>query len=1091
MKENLSFLITFPRKMADRGIDYYSRGFVKNFRYEKAKDDQLNVTASVLGSKKNVYDIFLTVQINQDLLEFHGGRCSCPIGYKCKHIAATLIKSYDLLIKQKIGQAPELTITEWNKWWNDLKISPIENAVKSSEMICYVFDESFDLGEHVLSVMIGKSRILKQGNLGKIQPLSVESSFWRDHAINTDAEIAFMITKENGYQHTTDYLVGNQSGFLFKKILETNRAFWRDISCPLKIADQRRLIPNWKFLSNGYQQLEFEVAEEGQVLPLLPPWYLDKEHQACGILYSDLDVKNLSPLLKAPKIAPDDVDNFKDFLSKNDINIPDPQSYIVEKKDIIPNFHIHVFMADEIREFSWESEQPSFLVRPSFLYGKTKISVTNKDNPIRVLENNKIFESSRDLDKEEKFLKGFLNEKIPLEYLYPDETIYEKYLDCFVFSDEYSKTEDKLAIISKAVQWWKDKKFSVSIDSNFPYHFISSKDWYMDTQMGSQMQWFDLELGIELEGRKVNLLPNIVSWIQENPKIFQPEALHKLDNKKSLLVKMPDKKYIELPIKKIKQVLLTLCELYDPDSLENGKLKIPKIRAKDVLDNAKQFKSNLKEEEALKQFAKSLEGFKGILTIDPPKKFKTELRGYQKEGLNWLQFLSTYQLGGILADDMGLGKTIQTLAHLCLEREKVKTPSLVIAPTSLMGNWNQEIKKFAPHLKALILHGQNRHELFSKIPKSDVVVTTYPLLIRDHEQLLKHPYHAVILDEAQVVKNARTKYAKICRDFEAHHRICLTGTPMENHLEELWALFDFVLPGLLGTSKQFKRVFRVPIEKDGALSLQKSLVKRISPFMLRRTKDKVVKELPPKTEMVQTIEIEGGQRKLYEGIRLSMQKKVKKALESKGLNASQILILDALLKLRQACCDPRLLPLKSAEKVKESAKFEYLKEMLTKLIEEDRKILLFSSFTSMLKLIEDHLIAEKISYSKLTGQTRKRSKEIDRFQKGKNTIFLISLKAGGVGLNLTAADTVIHYDPWWNPAAENQATDRAHRIGQDKPVFVYKLITKNTVEEKILKLQEKKQALMDGLFDQKRKSSARLSLEDVEDLFKPLESSNQ
>jgi SNF2 family DNA or RNA helicase len=437
---------------------------------------------------------------------------------------------------------------------------------------------------------------------------------------------------------------------------------------------------------------------------------------------------------------------------------------------------------------------------------------------------------------------------------------------------------------------------------------------------------------------------------------------------------------------------------------------------------------------------------------------------------------------------MGLGKTVQTLAHFGVEKaaRRLKCPSLLIAPTSLVHNWSSEAKRFCPNLSILVLHGANRKEQYSNIKKADIVITTYPLVMRDKAILLTHDFYYIVLDEAQAIKNAKAKSTQVILQLSAKHRICLTGTPMENHLGELWSLYNFVLPGLLGSSKQFKTLFRTPIERHGDALRYEQLANRIKPFLLRRRKDDVLKELPPKTEIIRHIEIEGAQRDLYETIRLSMEKKVRDAIHAKGMARSQIMILDALLKLRQICCAPSLLKLKTIQQAIASAKLDDLMNFLPSLIEEGRQVLLFSSFTSMLALIEAQLNERSIGYVKLTGQTRDRQTPIERFQNAEVPLFLISLKAGGVGLNLTAADTVIHYDPWWNPAAEQQATDRAHRIGQTKPVFVYKLITKGTVEEKILQMQNKKKALISGVIEQKHVEKVQLTPDDLNFLFQPL-----
>jgi SNF2 family DNA or RNA helicase len=341
----------------------------------------------------------------------------------------------------------------------------------------------------------------------------------------------------------------------------------------------------------------------------------------------------------------------------------------------------------------------------------------------------------------------------------------------------------------------------------------------------------------------------------------------------------------------------------------------------------------------------------------------------------------------------------------------------------------------------------------------------------------------VIADEAQFVKNPATAAAKALRRLTARHRLALTGTPLENHLGELWALFDFVSPGFLGDAKGFTKNWRTPIEKRGSVERQKQLARRVRPFLLRRTKAEVATDLPPKTEIVESIALGQQQRDLYDGIRLSMHKKLRDLIAAKGLKRSRIELLDALLKLRQACCDPRLVKTAGTPAKAGSAKLERLMEMLPSLIEDGRKILLFSQFTSMLELIQNELRQAQIPFVLLTGDTTDRATPVRRFQRGEVPLFLISLRAGGTGLNLTAADTVIHYDPWWNPAVEAQATDRAHRIGQDKPVFVYKLMTLDTIEVKMGELKGRKQALADGLFDPEAGSALDISESDVEFLL--------
>ncbi|MEM9058572.1 MAG: DEAD/DEAH box helicase, partial [Pseudomonadota bacterium] len=483
-----------------------------------------------------------------------------------------------------------------------------------------------------------------------------------------------------------------------------------------------------------------------------------------------------------------------------------------------------------------------------------------------------------------------------------------------------------------------------------------------------------------------------------------------------------------------------------------------------------------------------LRGGAAVRPVPAPAGLAGTLRSYQQDGLNWLQFLREHDLHGVLADDMGLGKTIQVLAHLLVEREagRADRPSLVVAPTSLMLNWSREAGRFAPSLRVLTLHGPGRAQHFSRLSEYDLVLTTYPLLPRDKDVLLGQPWHLAVLDEAQFIKNPRTTAAQVACGLDARHRLCLTGTPMENHLGELWSLFRFVMPGLLDTAQKFRKLFRTPIERHADEERGAALRRRIAPFLLRREKRVVLDELPPKTEILREVALEGGQRDLYETLRLAMHERVREEIASRGFASSGIVVLDALLKLRQVCCDPRLVKLDAARRVKVSAKMELLQDMLPSLLEDGRRVLLFSQFTSMLTLIESWVKKAGIEHVKLTGSTRNRAAPIDRFQSGEVPLFLISLKAGGAGLNLTTADTVIHYDPWWNPAVERQATDRAHRIGQDKPVFVYKLIATGTVEQKIAEMQAEKQGLADAILAGGDAASTSLTPELVDELFAPL-----
>jgi SNF2 family DNA or RNA helicase len=468
----------------------------------------------------------------------------------------------------------------------------------------------------------------------------------------------------------------------------------------------------------------------------------------------------------------------------------------------------------------------------------------------------------------------------------------------------------------------------------------------------------------------------------------------------------------------------------------------------------------------------------------PPPGLLATLRPYQAEGLAFLQHLRKHQVGGILADDMGLGKTLQTIAHILREKTegRLTAPVLVVAPTSLLGNWRREIHRFAPALRVATLRGNDRRAQWKNLPRHDVGLVTYGTLLRDEDIARRQEFHLLILDEAQAIKNTRSQARRVLVSLNSRHRLCLTGTPIENHLGELWSLLDFLNPGLLGDETGFRERYALPIERDNNAERLSQLRSRVAPYMLRRTKEQVAKDLPPKTEILHPIELQGDQRDLYESLRVAVHAEVRQVISDRGFASSAITILDALMKLRQCCCDPLLLGERGAE-VRESAKWTYFMNLLDEQLAAGRRVLVFSQFTRMLARMGRTLRDKGVAYAELTGATANRQKPIDAFERGEANVFLISLKAGGAGINLTSADTVIHYDPWWNPAVEDQATDRAYRIGQRRTVYSVKLITKGTVEEKVVAMQERKKSIIDATLSTDEQVMEKLTWDDVRELL--------
>lgn len=633
------------------------------------------------------------------------------------------------------------------------------------------------------------------------------------------------------------------------------------------------------------------------------------------------------------------------------------------------------------------------------------------------------------------------------------------------------------------------ENWQIHILPDFHFNLANVDGWYAQLEEATDHQWFDLEMGIEVEGQRISLLPILLQAIRTTPWLLDAQALNRSDADAFFLAALPGEgsRRVALPFSRLKPLLSTLGELYfndQPADLQRLRLASPDVARLHTLENSVELR--WQGGERLREQARRLHE-QTEHSIQPPPGLQAQLRPYQLQGLAWMQSLDELGMGGILADDMGLGKTLQTLALILSKKVagRLQAPALIVMPTSLIANWLDEAARFTPQLRVLALHGPKRKQHFANLGQYDLLLSTYALIPRDLAALAQQPLELLILDEAQNIKNPRSKAAQALGKLTARQRLCLTGTPLENHLGELWSLFNVLMPGWLGNEQAFNRHYRVPIEKHGDAERMALLRARIRPFMLRRTKEQVARELPPKTEMIHWVELTQSQRDRYETLRLAMDRKVREEIERQGLARSHLVILEALLRLRQVCCDLRLLDGANSGKPEHSGKLVALMSMLEELFAEGRRVLLFSQFTGMLALIETELQRRGIPYALLTGSTRDRGTPVREFQAGKLPIFLISLKAGGVGLNLTAADTVIHFDPWWNPAAEAQASDRAYRIGQTKPVFVYKLIARGSVEEKIQQLQQQKAQLAESILagDQ---PDVRMTPEDLDALLGPL-----
>ena len=540
--------------------------------------------------------------------------------------------------------------------------------------------------------------------------------------------------------------------------------------------------------------------------------------------------------------------------------------------------------------------------------------------------------------------------------------------------------------------------------------------------------------------------------------------------------------FVEFPAQDI-YAMMRAFNSFDVYRNDDNKFIVKTFRA-GLLSELKNLNVELVLSDEFKEFWEQMSTFSPDTGLELPKNSIATFREYQLKGYGWLWFMYKYGLNGILADDMGLGKTLQALTVLQKAKENDgPMTTLVICPTTVVFNWECEIQKFAPELTCLKLSGTERRSLFKKIPEYDVVITSYALIRRDIDKLKDINFRYIILDESQNIKNAMSQTAQAVKKLQAQHKLALSGTPIENKLEELWSVFDFLMPGFLLSAAEFNARYVNPIMERQDKTVEKRLKLQIFPFILRRMKRDVAKDLPDKVENIAYCELTDEQKDFYLQVLDSTKEELFKSIEQNGLEKSRLSIFSALLRLRQICCHPRLYDKENVKHVMSSGKFEKLKALLEEIISEGHRILLFSQFVNMLDIIKGWLEREGIDYEYLTGKTKDRQAAVERFNNSNIPIFLISLKAGGTGLNLTGADYVIHYDPWWNPAVEDQATDRAYRIGQTKKVFVYRLITKNTVEEKIQKLKTVKRDLVDSVISVDRNIVKSLTMDDIRDIF--------
>lgn len=1111
-----------------RGRDYAARGLVVECEVVEGGA----ILSQVSNGRGKLY--------RQSISFRHGsiaGVCSCPMRVNCKHVAAVLIASGRFQVMKPTTQpaqaSPELTpsVVKWLQRVEkttvvpeDVDLAPDAYPATVRDRLLYILTP----WRERLAIDTFKGRINAAGTgFNKSMPRYDAYNALRSIAPAKfirpiDKDILAALGKAGIWQQRYGY--GYEAGYpdvlkptgpelvnLLRKIAETGRLLsTNDPDAVLTWSEDRpELGLAWTVLPDGTQKLAFSNPS-GAPFQLYSVQgasiWVDETSKRIGELATSLTSEALAIVEASPTVAPHQVRALSAALPADlaGLPLPKPRAIKTIRREAKRRVAKLVLGREGARDGPdhWANIIQLPTVDLSFVYDGQEVRGEDPD-PV-FFQDDELITLPRDREWERACNRRVMDAgAIPIDELemhWRTDRLGDR--DYAFASGELSmhtlevcSERDALDFVFMVVPQLRAEGWEVEVTSRWPFRVDENPaELAVQTERaaGEAFQgndWFSLGFQAEIGGRAYDVAPLVTAFLRQFREDW--DDVPSLEELQDYLETTPS--YLDLGKGQYAGVdlspLAPLLHLVLSYHAELGALHPSDATVARLAEEALAGSNvTFSDKAGILPLARSLDALSKAEAFDPPSGLNAELRDYQAFGAAWMSTLLQAGFGAVLADDMGLGKTIQTLALLQARREAGATgPALLIVPTSLLHGWQSQAAQFTPDLRLVVLHGTDRANRREQALQADLVITTYPLLARDEAWLSDQQWPLVILDEAQTLKNPASQMAKSLREIRAIGRVALTGTPLENSLQDLWTLIDWVNPGLLGDRKKFTSLFRTPIEKHGDVAAQLRLNRRLRPFLLRRTKEEVAAELPPKTEILERVELPKSQQALYEAVRSAMDERVRKAIAERGLARARITVLDALLKLRQVCCDPSLVKTKAAKGVSHSAKRERLQALLLELIAEGRRVLVFSQFVEMLRLIEADLNQEGVKTLILTGSTTNRSQVLEAFSAGDASVFLLSLKAGGVGLTLTEADTVILYDPWWNPAVERQAMDRAHRIGQDKPVFVHRLVAAGTVEEKILDMQARKQALADALFDQDGRASETLLDEaTLQDLFAPL-----
>lgn len=1116
-----------------KGIAYASEGRVRMLSVTPHGSDATRVVASVRGARQTPYELKLTLHRAGTRLVAVEGRCSCPVGRECKHMVAVVARYIEMQEQQPMARrellaasvsssapaAPVLernaparlllgqSLREWLTHATPLAArlrsegnapAPV-HAPQAGDVLLYLLHSEPRVSPVAVTVSVLKATRLPNGDYDRAArwlPTRLDPQRLPAFVAVRDVSIIQSLSAADGREAPKQALCGSRGALLLAEMLGTERCHWQTIeSPPLQLGASRAGHAEWSMDSRAVQRLTLRVDPAASVvLGVEPPWYIDAQSCEAAPVETPFAPALAALVTREPSCTVGESAACAQMFRESLPELPAPR--VIDAGEGLREPPVPVLTLSTLTAAPDTHEltpQKLDLAALSFRYGDCVVDPNDISQSFhRVVDGNvqrvvrdraaEIAAHHRLMDTGMQRVSHFYNWRaVRSGFVFPRDKLL---LTLGPVAEGRWLEWVAVAEPELVAAGWE-----VHREPGFRFNVVRPTRWTAHLHR-EPAGWIECELGVEVDGAMVSLQQVIERFSRTSPAEVKRFVEQDPQTMPPFVWRLDDGRALRIPAAWLQGVLRALAEVSDKRTFARPqKLQVTPLTALDMtsLETAG---VDVRLDEGLTALRKALSQRHEWCEAPPPKSLRAELRDYQRRGLSWLQWLRACGLGGVLADDMGLGKTLQALAHVLVEKEqgRLNLPVLVVVPTSVVANWDSEAARFAPALKRLILHGADRSNRFAEIDGGELVITTYALLLRDIGELKQHRFSLVILDEAQYIKNERARTAKAVRELQSRQWLAMSGTPMQNHLGELWAVIDAVCPGLLGDSKSFSQVYRGPIERRQDEQRRQLLERRTAPFVLRRTKEQVAKDLPPKTTTIQRVELVGAQRTLYETIRAAAHAKIQAAIHQLGIRRCQLLILEALLRLRQVCCEPALIDMPQAQQVEASAKRELLWEMLPSMLDEGRRVLLFSSFASLLKRIRQQVEVRGIPHAMLIGETVDRTSEIRRFQGGEAKLMLISLKAGGVGLNLTAADTVIHYDPWWNPAAEDQATDRAHRIGQSKPVFVYKLIACDTVEERMLELQTDKRALIQGVLRPSAQRTTFIDLTDLELLLAPLAS---